>query len=72
MLNGWLVDAFCSDTNAHTTADQRQHCPSCSSALHRAEKILCVLRDGRKLIGYLRSIDQFGECFCEATACASC
>jgi small nuclear ribonucleoprotein (snRNP)-like protein len=24
------------------------------------EKFLCVLRDGRKLIGYLRSVDQFG------------
>jgi hypothetical protein len=28
-----------------------------------AEKLMCVLRDGRKLIGYLRSIDQFGV-FC--------
>ena len=25
------------------------------------EKLLCILRDGRKLIGYLRSIDQFGR-----------
>lgn len=27
------------------------------------EKMLVVLRDGRKLIGVLRSYDQFGECF---------
>lgn len=26
-----------------------------------AEKLLCILRDGRKLIGYLRSIDQFAN-----------
>jgi len=25
------------------------------------KKLLCVLRDGRKLIGYLRSIDQFAN-----------
>ena len=28
------------------------------------EKLLLVLRDGRKLIGVLRSWDQFGMCFC--------
>lgn len=26
-----------------------------------AEKLLVVLRDGRTLIGYLRTIDQFGK-----------
>lgn len=25
-----------------------------------AEKMLVVLRDGRKLVGYLRTLDQFG------------
>ena len=29
--------------------------------LRFAEKLLCILRDGRKLIGYLRSIDQFAN-----------
>lgn len=27
-----------------------------------AEKLMVLLRDGRTLIGYLRSIDQFGTC----------
>jgi len=27
------------------------------------EKLLVVLRDGRTLIGFLRSIDQFGKAF---------
>ena len=31
--------------------------------LHFVEKLLVVLRDGRTLIGYLRSIDQFGKLF---------
>lgn len=26
------------------------------------ERLMVVLRDGRTLIGYLRSIDQFGKC----------
>lgn len=30
------------------------------SQWHRSERLICVLRDGRKLIGYLRSVDQFG------------
>ena len=29
--------------------------------LSLTEKLMVVLRDGRTLIGYLRSIDQFGE-----------
>ena len=29
--------------------------------LYCAERLLVVLRDGRTLIGFLRSVDQFGE-----------
>jgi len=37
-----------------------------------AEKLLVVLRDGRTLIGYLRSIDQFGKaCFMMVPFCCS-
>lgn len=28
----------------------------------RSEKLLVTLRDGRKLVGILRSFDQFGTC----------
>jgi small nuclear ribonucleoprotein (snRNP)-like protein len=29
--------------------------------MHNKEKLMVVLRDGRKLIGILRSFDQFGK-----------
>uniref|UniRef100_A0A3Q2VET5 U6 snRNA-associated Sm-like protein LSm1 n=1 Tax=Haplochromis burtoni TaxID=8153 RepID=A0A3Q2VET5_HAPBU len=34
---------------------------TCSSCLYPTEKHLVLLRDGRTLIGYLRSIDQFAN-----------
>ena len=37
--------------------------------LHFVEKLLVVLRDGRTLIGYLRSIDQFGKLFKDICIC---
>eukprot|EP00052_Salpingoeca_macrocollata_P001660 m.26804 g.26804 ORF g.26804 m.26804 type:complete len:140 (+) comp11573_c0_seq1:66-485(+) len=36
--------------------------PGASSLLDEMDKkLLCILRDGRKLIGYLRTIDQFAN-----------
>lgn len=36
------------------------------------EKLMVTLRDGRKLIGVLRSWDQFGMCCPHTSRCASC
>eukprot|EP00051_Salpingoeca_urceolata_P008121 m.103585 g.103585 ORF g.103585 m.103585 type:complete len:137 (+) comp15586_c1_seq1:490-900(+) len=36
--------------------------PGAASLLNELDKrLLCILRDGRKLIGYLRSVDQFAN-----------
>lgn len=32
-----------------------------TQCMHNKEKLMVVLRDGRKLIGILRSFDQFGK-----------
>lgn len=46
--SGSLVDLVDSGSGPHGNANA-------------AEKVLVVLRDGKKLIGVLRSYDQFGE-----------
>ena len=39
-----------------------KYCLSCfNTCLHLSEKVIVVLRDGRTLIGYLRSVDQFAN-----------
>lgn len=46
----------------------------CRFVFTTTERLLVVLRDGRTMIGYLRSVDQFGEwsyllCHCSVNVC---
>lgn len=42
------------------------------SGLIRTEKVLVILRDGRKLIGVFRSYDQFGKLYILSTPKRTC
>ncbi len=60
---------YCSTVIVGISVFAHAFCPRFDVFFKCAEKLLVILRDGRKIIGILRSFDQFGMGFLSMQPC---